>query len=89
MKPNIEDYIHPKGIYTGTQVIELTGISSRSFYRYVKQEKIPKHKRAIDSKTVFLGHEIIKALTTLKDVIPTVFFVAPKRGRPRKIQGNP
>lgn len=89
MKSNIQDFIEPHGIYTGAQVIELTGMPSSTFYLYVKRGKIPKHEREIDSRTVYLGHEILKALTSIKDKVPMVFFVKPRRGRPPKRQGNP
>lgn len=87
MKPNIEQCLDPSGIYIGAQIIELTGIPERSFYRYVKQEKIPKHERTLDGRTVFLGHEVITALTTIKSKCPKVYFVKPQRGRPRTALG--
>lgn len=87
MNPNIEKVLDPGGIYIGAEIIELTGIPERSFYRYVKQEKIPRHERTLDGRTVFLGHEVIKALTTIKRKFPKVYFVKPQRGRPRTALG--
>lgn len=84
MKANIEQTLDPDGIYIGAQIIELTGIPKSTFYRYVKQEKIPRHERPLDGRTVFLGHEVIKAFTAIKRIFPKVFFVKPQRGRPRK-----
>ena len=84
MRPNIQDYIKPNGIYTGAQVIQLAEIPSSTFYLYVKQGKIQKHERVCDSKTVYLGHEILNALTAVKEKLPD-FLVKQKRGRPRKI----
>lgn len=89
MRPNLQDYINPDGVYTGAQVIELAEIPSSTFYLYVKLGKIPKHEREIDSKTVFLGCEILHALTAIKGKFPMVGFVKPKRGRPKQTQGNP
>lgn len=87
MRPNLHDYIKPTGVYTGAQVIELAEIPSSTFYLYVKLGKIPKHEREIDSKTVFLGHEILHALTAVKEKLPKVYFVKPQRGRPRTALG--
>ena len=83
MKTSFE-HINPNGIYTGAQAIRVTGIPSSTFYRYVREEKIPKHKRLIDGKTVFLGHELIAALTATELIMPKVYFIRPKRGRPKK-----
>ena len=83
MKTSFE-HINPKGIYTGSQAIKATGISKSTFYRYISEEKIPKHKRIIDGKTVFYGHELIRALTATEPILPKVYFVRPKRGRPKK-----
>lgn len=89
MKPELTKAIDPQGIYTGAQAIRATGIPMTTFYRYVREEKIPKHQRYIDGKTVFLGHELLKALTRTKMIFPEVFFVPPrKRGRPKK-KANP
>lgn len=82
MRTDIKNALEPAGIYTGTQAIAATGISERTFYRYVRQGKIPKHKLEINGKSVYLGHELLSALTTLKR--PLVYFVKPKRGRPKK-----
>ena len=83
MKTSFE-HINPKGIYTVAQAIKETGIPRTTFYQYVKEEKIPKHKRIIDGKTVFYGHELIKTLTATGPILPKVYFVRPKRGRPKK-----
>lgn len=83
MKTSFE-HINPKGIYTGSQAIKETGVPKRSFYRYVKQGKIPKHTRIIDGRTVFYGHELIRALTATEPVLPEVYFIRPTRGRPKK-----
>lgn len=88
MKAELHKEIDPQGIYTGAQAIAVTGIPKRSFYRYVRQEKIPKHIRIFDGKTVYLGHELLKALTATTEILPKVFFVKPHRGRPKK-QANP
>lgn len=87
MKPNIEQILDPEGVYIGAEIIELTGIPERSFYRYVKQEKIPKHVRTLDGRTVYIGHEVIKALATITSHLPKVYFVKPQRGRPRTSLG--
>ena len=88
MKAELASLIDPKGIYTGAQAMRVTGIPMSTFYRYVREEKIPKHQRLIDGKTVFLGHELLEALTHTKMIFPKVFIVRPKRGRPKK-QANP
>lgn len=89
MKPELHKAIDPQGIYTGAQAIRATGIPMTTFYRYVREEKIPKHQRYIDGKTVFLGHELLKALTGTKLILTDAFFAPPrKRGRPKK-QANP
>lgn len=88
MKSELHKEIDPKGIYTGAQAMEVTGIPMTTFYRYVRQEKIPKHIRAIDGRTVFHGHELLAILTATTPVMPKVYFVRPRRGRPKK-QANP
>lgn len=89
MKPELTKEIDPQGIYTGAQAIRATGIPMTTFYRYVREEKIPKHQRYIDGKTVFLGHELLKVLTRTKMIFTDAFFSPPpKRGRPKK-KANP
>ena len=83
MKTSFE-HINPKGIYIGAQAIRETGIPMTTFYRYARENKIPKHKRLIDGKTVFYGHELIRDLTATEPILPEVWFVRPKRGRPKK-----
>ena len=83
MKTSFE-HINPKGIYTGAKAIKETGLSMSTFYKDVRQGKIPKHTRIIDGKTVFYGHELIRALTATEPILPEVYFVRPKRGRPKK-----
>lgn len=88
MKSELHKIIDPKGIYTGAQAMALCGIPKTTFYRYIREEKIPKHQREIDGRTVFLGHELLKVLTTTIEILPKVFFVNSRRGRPKK-QANP
>ena len=83
MKTSFE-HINPKGIYTGAKAIKETGLSMSTFYKYVRQGKILKHKRLIDGKTVFYGYELLSALTATEPALPQVDFVRPKKGRPRK-----
>lgn len=88
MKIELIKAIASNGIYTGAQAIKATGISMSTFYKYVREGKIPKHKRLIDDKTVFHGHELIKALTSTNTIYEEVEILRPQRGRPKK-QANP
>ena len=88
MKAEVSSLIDPNGVYTGAQAIAVTGIPMTTFYRYVREEKIPKHIRMLDGKTVFLGHELLKILTATQPILPKVYFLKPRRGRPKK-QANP
>ena len=85
MKIELIKTIASNGIYTGAQAIKATGISMSTFYKYVREGKIPKHKRLIDDKTVFHGHELLKALTSTNAVsVMEVEILRPRRGRPKK-----
>lgn len=87
MRADLVKQIDPQGIYTGVQAISLCGIPKSTFYRYVSENRIPKHKRLVDGKTVFLGKELLRILTNTTPIIPE-FMIRPKRGRPKK-QANP
>lgn len=88
MRPELVSNIDPNGIYTGAQAIAVTGIPMTTFYRYVREERIPKHQRMIDGKTVFFGRELLDVLTATRRILRKVDFVRPKQGRPKK-QANP
>lgn len=77
--------LDPKGIYTGAQAIEATGIPKRTFYQWVKEGRIPKHMRKVDSRTVFLGSELIRALTATVTLVDFASLRRPTRGRPKKV----
>lgn len=83
MKATLTD-ISPKGIYTGAQAIRALGISSATFYKYVKEEIIPKHIRKIDKKPVYLGNDLLRIFQETEMVMPIFCFMKPKRGRPPK-----
>ena len=87
MKVELINAISSNGIYTGAQAIKATGISMSTFYKYVREGRIPKHKRVIDDKTVFHGHELIKALTSTNALQEEVEIIRPQRGRPKKKTG--
>lgn len=89
INPDLFKCLDPDAIYTGKQVIEITGISKTTFYRNVREEKIRKHIRSIDRRPVFLGSDLLSAFRDTEEVMPTVYFIRPRRGRPPKKQANP
>lgn len=80
MKASVKD-IEPQGIYTATQAIEVTGMSRRTFYNYLKSGKIRSHYRSLDGKRVYKGFELIETITGVNPMAPPGWGEAPKRGR--------
>lgn len=86
MKIDLREAINPKGIYTVAQAVKAIGISPATFYRYLKQEKIPSYLRTIDKKRVFIGKDLIDAFQDTERILPKMFFTITRRGRPPKNQ---